>query len=79
MNKLLLTLILLTGCASTAHIDTNKCIEVANVPQKNRAKSGYDLYKECLDQQYQKNESKKGFWEKSVEDLVFSVLDRIVS
>lgn len=76
---LVLTSILVFGCASISPIDTSKCIEIANVPQKNGVKSGDDLYQECIEQQHQKNESKKGFWENAADGLVFFVLDIIAS
>jgi len=82
MKKLILIVLasaLLLGCASTTPIDTQKCIKESNFPQKNSAKSGDYFYNECIDRQHQKNESKKGFWEKSAESLVFFVLDIIAS
>ncbi|WP_139345356.1 hypothetical protein [Pseudocolwellia agarivorans] len=82
MKKLILimlTSIVLLGCTSTSSIDSGNCIKVANRAENNGAKSGDDLYKECLDKQYQKNESKKGFWEKSAEGLAFFVMDIITS
>ncbi len=82
MKKLtlfLLFLIVLSGCTSTNSIDSKNCIKVANTAENNGAKSSDDLYKECLDKQHQKNESQKGFWEKSAEGLAFFVMDIITS
>jgi hypothetical protein len=76
---IMLTSIVLLGCTSTASIDTDKCIKVANTAENNGAKSSDELYEECLDRQYQKNESKKGFWEKSAEAFAFFVMDIIAS
>ncbi|GLX76696.1 hypothetical protein tinsulaeT_00360 [Thalassotalea insulae] len=75
----LLALITLSGCASSKSIDTSRCIEIANTAEKNGIKSGDDLYKECLDKQYQKEESKKGFWEKSAENLFLLAVEIISS
>lgn len=48
----LLVTIPLAGCASTSSINTTNCIKVANQVENNEAKSGDDLYNECLDRQY---------------------------
>lgn len=76
---IILTTVLFFGCAATTPIDTQKCIKIANTAENNGAKSGNELYKECLDKQHQKNESKKGFWESSADSLLFFVLDIIAS
>ena len=82
MKKLILVLLVansLSGCTSTHSVNTNNCIEVANKTENNGVKSGDDLFKECLDKQYHKNDVKKGFWENSLEALLFFVLDMTTS
>jgi len=76
---IILTIVLVFGCTATTPIDTQKCIKVANTAENNGAKSGNELYKECVDRQYQKNDVKKGFWESSAESFLFFVLDIITS
>lgn len=64
MKKLILAILIansLSGCTSTKSVNTNNCIEVANNVENSGDKSGGDLFKECLDKQHHKNESKKGF------------------
>ena len=74
MKKLTLVLIVITflsGCTSTKSANTNNCIKVANTLENNEAKSGDDLFNECLDKQSQKQEAKKEFWDNSLEGLLF--------
>jgi len=79
VKVLLIVSLLMMGCASTQSLNTQNCISVANKAENNEAKSGDDLYNECLDKKYQKMESKKGFWENSAEGLLFFVIDMVTS
>jgi len=82
VRKFILVLVVtvfLSGCTSTKSIDTDNCIKVANTVENNEQKSGDDLYKECLDKQYNKKESKKGFWENAFEGLFIFVIDMTTS
>ena len=82
MKQLILVLLIanfLSGCTSTKSVNTSNCIEIANKVENNSDKSGDDLFKECLDKQYQKEDAKKGFWENSLEGILFFVLDMTTS
>ena len=82
MKQLILILLItnfISGCTSTNSANTNNCIEVANKAENNGNKSGDDLFKECLAKQHQKEDAKKGFWENSLEGLLFFVLDMTTS
>ena len=78
MKKLLLIIIssfALSGCASTKSIDTKHCINVANRVESNDKQSGEQVYNQCLDKQYKKIETKKGFWEKTLENFFILFID----
>jgi hypothetical protein len=82
VKKFILALVVtvsISGCTSTKSIDTNECIKVANTVENNEAKSGNDLFNECLDKQYHEKDAQRGFWENSLEGLLFFVLDMTTS
>jgi len=82
MKKLIIVLMIaisLSACAATKPIDTKSCIAVANTVENNEATSGNQVYKNCVDKQQQKNEAKKGFWEKTAEGALFLILDVLSS
>ncbi|MFQ3193202.1 MAG: hypothetical protein ACI9N3_000013 [Colwellia sp.] len=82
MKKLILILLTLSvssGCTSTQSADSTRCIHVVNAAEKHRVKPGDDLYKGCIEKEYQKKESEKGFWGKSAENLVLLVIDIVSS
>jgi uncharacterized protein YcfL len=78
MKKLILIVLasaLLFGCASTSSTDTQKCIQESSIPQTNKPKSGDQVFRECLDRQYQTNEREKSFLEEVAEGIVIFILD----
>jgi len=82
VKKIILTtlvVISLVGCASTHTTNTSNCIEVANSVENNSAKSGDDVFKECLDKKYQKETAKKGWVLNSLEGILFFLIDMTTS
>ncbi|MCJ8318479.1 MAG: hypothetical protein MJK12_02530 [Colwellia sp.] len=83
LSILLFTLLIISGCSSSGNgqqsSDTRKCVIASKEPQNNSDKSGDDLFNECLDKKYQKRNQGNGFWENTLEGIVFFVLDVVAS